>query len=181
MRYVAFLRAINVGGRWVKMDELRRHFVKFGMKNVETFIASGNVLFDSDDDPATLEPYLEAKLQKALGITSETFLRTGKDLASVAKCTPFREIDVPLLPKAHGLWVGFLRSSPPAANRTAVALLGGDNQIFKFRGRELYWYSQERTAMLKITGKKLERTLGGTTTFRSITSVRKLAEMLGRT
>lgn len=178
MRYVAFLRAINVGGRWVKMDDLRRIFGKAGMKNVETFIASGNVLFDSDDDAAELEPYLEAALQKSLGITTETFLRTGKELAAVAKCTPFRDIDVPILPRTHGLWVGFLRVAAPAANRSAVALLGGESQIFKFRGRELYWYSKERTAMLKITGKKLERTLGGPTTFRSITSVRTLAEML---
>lgn len=178
MRYVAFLRAINVGGRWVKMDELRRTFAKAGMKEVETFIASGNVIFESGDDPAELEPHLEAAVQKAFGIRSETFLRTGKELAAVARCTPFREIRVAELPKAQGLWVGFMRAAAPAPNRTAVASLGGESQAFRFRGRELYWHSLERQAMLKITGKRLERALGGPTTFRSITSVRTLAEML---
>ena len=46
-KFVAFLRAINVGGHLVKMDELRGLFEALGFSNVETFIASGNVIFDS--------------------------------------------------------------------------------------------------------------------------------------
>src|SRR6185369_8391120 len=46
-KYVAFLRAINVGGHVVKMDQLRALFEALGFANVETFIASGNVIFDS--------------------------------------------------------------------------------------------------------------------------------------
>ena len=46
-RYIAFLRAINVGGHTVKMAELKRLFEALGFTNVETFIASGNVIFDS--------------------------------------------------------------------------------------------------------------------------------------
>ena len=46
-RYVAFLRAINVGGHIVKMDQLRKLFTQLGLTDVETFIASGNVLFTS--------------------------------------------------------------------------------------------------------------------------------------
>ena len=57
MRYVAFLRAINVGGRVVKMDDLRRHFVSMGLSDVQTFIASGNVIFES---PARSTARLEA-------------------------------------------------------------------------------------------------------------------------
>ena len=50
-RYVAFLRAVNVGGRIVKMDELRRPFAAAGFADVETFIASGNVIFDTTAKP----------------------------------------------------------------------------------------------------------------------------------
>ena len=46
-RFVALLRAINVGGHVVKMEALRKHFTRLGFANVETFIASGNVLFDA--------------------------------------------------------------------------------------------------------------------------------------
>jgi uncharacterized protein (DUF1697 family) len=44
-KYVAFLRAINVGGHTVKMDHLRRLFEALGFTNVETFIASSDVVF----------------------------------------------------------------------------------------------------------------------------------------
>jgi len=46
-KYIAFLRAINVGGHTVKMDHLRSLFEALGFSNVETFIASGNVIFES--------------------------------------------------------------------------------------------------------------------------------------
>jgi len=178
MRYVAFLRAINVGGRWVKMDDLRRTYQRAGLRNVETFIASGNVLFDSDEDPAELEPWLEGIVEKKFGLRSETFLRDGKQLAAVARCTPFPDVREAVLPKSHGLWIGFMRKAPSAQKRAAVTALGGVSQEFKFRGRELYWFSRERTAMLKITGRTLERALGGPTTFRGLNSVAKLAAIL---
>ena len=55
-RYIAFLRAINVGGHTVKMDRLREIFESLGFANVETFIASGNVVFETTaGDTAALE------------------------------------------------------------------------------------------------------------------------------
>jgi uncharacterized protein (DUF1697 family) len=67
-RYVAFLRAINVGGHIVKMDQLRKLFEGLRLANVETFIASGNVIFDCGaEDAQKLERRIEAHLQKSLG------------------------------------------------------------------------------------------------------------------
>lgn len=67
-RSLAFLRAINVGGRTVKMTDLRRHFEQAGLREVETFIASGNVLFSSpEDDSKRLEQHIEQHLEQALG------------------------------------------------------------------------------------------------------------------
>ncbi|MBK8836052.1 MAG: DUF1697 domain-containing protein [Anaerolineae bacterium] len=67
-RYFAFLRAINVGGRNVTMAVLRNAFTSLGLQDVETFIASGNVIFASkSDDCAALESTIEAGLQKTLG------------------------------------------------------------------------------------------------------------------
>ncbi len=59
MKYVAFLRAVNVGGRLVKMDVLRGIFEKLGLTEVSTFIASGNVIFESDGAPDDLEAAIE--------------------------------------------------------------------------------------------------------------------------
>ncbi len=67
-KYVAFLRAINVGGHTVKMDYLRGLFEAIGSRNVETFIASGNVIFDSKSKNApALERRIEKHLEETLG------------------------------------------------------------------------------------------------------------------
>jgi uncharacterized protein (DUF1697 family) len=66
-RYIAFLRAINVGGHTVKMDVLRQHFAALGFSNVETFIASGNVVFETTaKNTRTLEQKIEKHLRAAL-------------------------------------------------------------------------------------------------------------------
>ena len=64
-KYIAFLRAINVGGHTVKMDVLRQLFESLGFANVETFIASGNVIFESKaGNVKALEKKIETCLQE---------------------------------------------------------------------------------------------------------------------
>ena len=66
-RYVAFLRAINVGGRVGKMAALKGLFERLKLADVETFIASGNVIFTSASDAQRLERLIEGALEKVLG------------------------------------------------------------------------------------------------------------------
>ena len=79
-RYIAFLRAINVGGHHtVKMDFLRCLFESLGFSNVETFIASGNVVFGATSNSAqALARKIEERLREALDM-SGTFIRSGTD------------------------------------------------------------------------------------------------------
>ena len=71
-RVIAFLRAINVGGRTVKMDRLRGLFADAGFRNVETFIASANVIFDS---PGKTTAGIERKIEAGLRVSpSDAFL-----------------------------------------------------------------------------------------------------------
>ena len=79
-KYLAFLRAINVGGHTVKMDHLRQIFESLGLSNAETFIASGNVIFDvKAGNVKTLEKKIENKLHEALGYEVAAFIRTDKN------------------------------------------------------------------------------------------------------
>ncbi len=76
-RCIAFLRAINVGGHTVKMDDLRRLFESLGFTRGETFIASGNVVFETTSKNTTaLERKIEKKLRDALGYEVATFIMT---------------------------------------------------------------------------------------------------------
>ena len=80
-RYVALLRAINVGGHVVKMEKLRALFDELAFKDVETVIASGNVLFSSGaPNAAALEEKIERHLKAALGYEVTTFIRTPREM-----------------------------------------------------------------------------------------------------
>ena len=170
-RYVAFLRAINVGGHVVKMADLRAIFESLRFGNVETFIASGNVLFDAPrDDSAALESLIEERLQKELGYAVSTFLRTPAELTA-AIATPFATLD----DGAHALWVGFVKSAPAADATSRLLALASDVEGFHIAGREVYWRRGVKASESKLTGAHLERALAGPSTFRNITTVRRLA------
>ncbi|HTS02468.1 MAG TPA: DUF1697 domain-containing protein, partial [Thermoanaerobaculia bacterium] len=63
-RFAAFLRAVNVGGRVVKMDALKGIFESTGLSDVESFIASENVVFSSKGEKG-LERKIAARLEEA--------------------------------------------------------------------------------------------------------------------
>jgi Uncharacterized protein conserved in bacteria len=76
-RYIAFLRAINVGGHVVKMDHLKKLLESVNLSNVETFIASGNAIFESSGrTPKVLKKKIADCLLKDLGYEVATFIRT---------------------------------------------------------------------------------------------------------
>ena|SRR5215510_13495842 len=91
-RYVALLRGINVGGRrLIKMDELVRICSGAGLRNARTFIASGNVIFESTSaNKAALTRKIEKALAQALGYEVTVILRTLSDLEALVKRNPFR-------------------------------------------------------------------------------------------
>src|SRR5947209_14978939 len=106
-RYIAFLRAINVGGHnIVKMDSLRQLFESLGFSNVETFIASGNIVFETKRKNAhALEREIENGLRQSLGYEVATFIRTDAELAAIANYKPFSQSD---LDGAAALNIAFL-------------------------------------------------------------------------
>ena len=91
MRYVAFLRAINVGKRRVKMDLLRDVFVAGGFENVTTYIASGNVIFDTDAPP--LPAKLEGAFEQHVGFHAEMFLRRSSEICAILDRVPWQSGD----------------------------------------------------------------------------------------
>ena len=83
-RYIAFLRAVNVGGRVVKMEEIRRILSTEDFSNVTTYIQSGNVIFDSAEKKvATITKKIETTLSESLGYKVSVVIRTIPDIANV--------------------------------------------------------------------------------------------------
>lgn len=88
-RYVALLRGINVGGKnIIAMKDLRAALDEHGYDNVRTYIQSGNVLFDTDDDPANLESAIEGTLEKAFGVPLVVVVRSHRQLRNVVSKAP---------------------------------------------------------------------------------------------
>src|SRR5713226_331081 len=94
MRYVALLRGINVGGKkLIKMDDLRRVVESLGLRNVSTFIQSGNVLFEaSAANRSALTTKIEKKLLKTFGHEVTVVLQTIDELKDILKRSPFKKI-----------------------------------------------------------------------------------------
>jgi uncharacterized protein (DUF1697 family) len=171
-RYVALLRAINVGGRVVKMDRLRVVFEGLGFTNVETFIASGNVLFDSPARAAgALERRIEAGLREALGYEVETFIRTPAELAALAELEPFGAAG-----EGRTINVTFFREPPPAPWVERLMSFRSDTDDFRVIGREAWWSCQGRTSDSAYGKAKPDKAVVSTT--RNLTTVRKLAALV---
>jgi len=178
-RYVAFLRAINVGGRIVKMATLAAHFSALGATRVRTHIASGNVIFDSPArSPVRLALSLEQGLEPLLGFKSEVFLRRADEVVAIAERG--RQWSEQAGPEMR-LHIGFLAAPPPPANVAAVEALKSDVDAFRVEGCELVWTIRGLVTDSLIAGPKIERALGGRVTFRKAGMLLGLAEALGRT
>ena len=173
-RHIALLRAINITGRTVKMDRLRALFVEMGLANVSTFIASGNVLFDADGPAEALEKRIEAHLQGALGYEVATFLRTPAEMNDIATYKPFAPKQ---MEAAFGLMIAFLKRPPDDTATARLMTYRRASDDFAIHGREVYWLRHTQQSETNFAGATLERVLKMPATVRSVTTVRKLAEI----
>jgi uncharacterized protein (DUF1697 family) len=174
IRYIAFLRAINVGGHIVKMERLRVLFEEMGLAKVETFIASGNVIFESSSkNEEALRKKIEKQLQQALGYEVGVFLRSDKEVSEIAAYQPFppSELDA----SGVSLYIVFLATKPITEAERALMAARNEVDDFKLHGRELYWLCRKNFSDSKFSGPRLEKTLGLRGTARNSTTVRKLA------
>jgi len=174
-RYVALLRAVNVGGRTIKMDRLRAIFEELPFKNVETFIASGNVLFDSTArDVAALERKIEKHLEAKLGIEVGTYLRALDEMPGVASNHPFGDAKS----KGHTISVGFFKNPLPADLPAKLKAISTDYDSFHVHGREVYWHCRGNMSDSILWKGPLKKLLGSDNTFRNVTTVQRLAAKL---
>lgn len=173
-KYIAFLRAINVGGHNVKMDVLRQLFESLGFSKVETFIASGNVIFEAKaGNVKALEKKIEKCLQESLGYEVATFIRTDAEVAEIAKYKPFQQSQ---LDAAGALNIGFLADAPDNSARQKLMSLQTNIDEFHVHGREIYWLCKKKQSDSKISNVAIEKALGVKSTLRGVNTVNKLSE-----
>ena len=168
-KYFAFLRAINVGGHTIKMDALRILFEECGCTMVETFIASGNVIFETDSENSEeLTRIIEAHLLSELGYGVAVFLRTPEELKGILSHKPFAD------PGSASIYIAFLSTTPDGkAVEKLSAFNTADNQ-FHIHGREVHWLCRTRFSDSVFSGAQLEKTMGMPATIRNSTTLQKM-------
>lgn len=177
--YIALLRGINVGGHnKIKMADLRTALTDAGLRRVQTYIQSGNVLFESADAETPVREKIESTIQSAFGLSLTVVLRTAEELERIAGSCPF---PAELVAEAEATCVGeslYVALLPEAPGAEGVAKLAeadrGDDE-YRIVGRDVYLLFRQsvRDAKLSVHLSKL----GVPVTVRNWNTVNKLLEL----
>jgi uncharacterized protein (DUF1697 family) len=176
-RYVALLRAVNVGGRnKVPMATLREIADDLGYTRTATYVQSGNLVLGADGvDAAEVETAVASRLKRALGLTIDVVVRSRAELAAVVAANPFEGIaDDPAR-----LMVSFLTGSPRAE---AADLDRGEfaPERFELGDRCVYLWYPHGAGRSKMAAAPWERRLGVRGTARNWRTLEALLELLDR-
>lgn len=171
MRWVALLRAVNLGARnKVPMAELRTLLEDAGYENVRTYIASGNVLLESRDGAAKVAAAIERLVADSFGVTTTAILRKPRDLATIVEAHPFGKN----ISETH---VAFLAAKPakPAVARLEEAARATDETALA--GSDLYLRLPRGVQGARLSAARIESLLGVPATMRNWRTVLALAEL----
>lgn len=183
--HVAFLRAVNVGGRTARKEQLIAAALTTGATDVTTFIASGNLLFapgtliapgPTADADTPIAAALESALAHELGFSTEVFVRTRTELVALATGDPFDgAVDL----ESGTYNVGFLRE--PLGTETASALqeLSSIEDRVTTIGREIHWHTIGKMSdSVLFQRPTIDKVVGVPVTMRNVRTVRRLADKL---
>lgn len=170
---ISMLRGVNVGGHnIIKMEELRALYESLKLKDAQTHVQSGNVIFRSDErDLAALCKRIQKAIEKKCGFRPDVIARTCSEMRDVVARNPFaRRKGI----EPNRLLVTFLAAEPEKDAREAVLQLKMEPEELRIIGRELYIYYPKGMARPTVPWVKIERTLKVSGTGRNWNSVTKM-------
>lgn len=140
--YIAFLRGINVGGHnKIKMAELRRNFEAMGFTRVQTYIQSGNVLFESGEKEQFIRKHIEHKIEAVFGYAINVVLRTSTELEQITKKSRFSKeaiSNAEASSKGESQYVALLQEDPSTEGVERLSSFRTEEEDFLIEGREIY-------------------------------------------
>jgi len=181
MKYVAFFRGINVGGKnIVKMPELARMFADLGFDGVKTYIQSGNAVFSLDAEQSLLAPLIEQNFKERFGFASAVVIRSGAEIINIINSLPFSEEEIKRAqnndPDVEHIYVYLSEDvvNVEEINRLCAPYVGEDR--YHVTNREIYLlcFNSIRDSKLAAALTKLPRP----PTSRNLKTIRKISLML---
>ena len=170
--WIALLRGVGGGIRPLPMRDLVTALEGIGLKDVRTYIQSGNVIFSSTKAAPRLAGEIERCIEKKFGFHSKTFVLSVRDLQRAAAGNPFPQADAE--PKTLHLF--FLAKPAKAAQLDAMNELKAKSEQFALTSKVLYFYTPVGFGISKLAA-KAGRLLGVDTTARNWRTVGKLLEL----
>jgi uncharacterized protein (DUF1697 family) len=173
---IAMLRGVNVGGyRKLNMEALKTLCGGLGLRDVQTYIQSGNIVFREDSgDPGVVARKIEDGIERKFGFRPDVIVRTTSELRKVKSGNPFaKRPEV----EPNRLLVLFMASTPGRQAREQIFALPCEPEEMHIKGRELYIYYPNGMARPKIPVARIEKLLGTSSTGRNWNTVNKLLAM----
>lgn len=170
--WIALLRGVGGGIRPLSMRDLVAALEGIGLKDVRTYIQSGNVIFSSAKAATRLASEIEGCIEKKFSFHSKTFILSVPELKRAAAGNPFPQADE----KPQSLHLFFLAKPAKTAQLDAMNELKVKSEQFVLTSKVLYFYAPEGFGTSKLAA-KAGRLLGVDTTARNWRTVGKLLEM----
>lgn len=174
---IAILRGINVGGkRKIIMKDLKILFLDMGFRNVETYIQSGNVFFDSDENLSDIEisEKIEYTISNKYDFEVPVIVRSEKDIEEVIQINPFYEVGNVNVNQLH---LTFLKDTPTSENCAITESYNFKPDRFKIMGNHVFVYCEGKYHQTKLNNNFFENKLKTAATTRNWKTVLKLLEL----
>jgi uncharacterized protein (DUF1697 family) len=171
-RFVAFLRAVNVGKRTVPMADARQVLDKLGYRDVTSYVNSGNLLFSGAGKTVNHEAAIREQLEKTFGFEVTTFVRTAAQVRELATAKPFGD-----LAPGHTHFALLPLTRLTATERRAVEQMSNEHDEVVVVGRDVHWLIRSKSTETTLGPKRWADALpDNPTTARNTTMLAKLAQ-----
>lgn len=176
IKYIAFLRGINVGGqKKIKMADLRLSLEKTGFKNVSTYIQSGNILLESPiKDVRTIETDIKKAIERDFGFEVPTLVKTTKELVDILKENPFSEVA-----ERKSLYFTLLHQKPEKEWVDEFEQLEFETEDFHYTATCVYLHCKMGAGKAKLSNNLVEKKLKTSATTRNLNTMLKMVELAG--
>ncbi|NHM30905.1 DUF1697 domain-containing protein [Neobacillus terrae] len=171
--YIALLRGINVGGNnIIKMKDLKKMFFNMGIKKVETYIQSGNIVFQSDNAAEKLQSLIHEEIKNTFGFSVPVILRTAAEWNEVMRNCPYQED----LKEGESIHLTLLDKEPLIEVIEQLLRFKSESEECYIRGKDVYLYLRKSILDSKISN-QLQK-LKVPVTSRNWKTIKKLEAMI---
>jgi uncharacterized protein (DUF1697 family) len=168
------LRGVNVGGNSLKMEALRRGCEDIGLREVRTYVQSGNIVFTSRLSAPRLALALKTMVDAQTRLPVTVVIRSAAEMAAIVASNPFlkqKEFDV------NKLHVTFLDKAPAKPALDRLDALAGTRDQYRLHGSELYLNCPINYGETRLSNSAIEKVLGVSATTRNLKTVTTLHQM----